>query len=306
MNRCWRQEMLLLVVILAAGCATQHRGPVDKQIVELSEAGQAAYAAGLPSKAVVLYSRALERSLLLDEPREAARNAYNLGLCRMAMGEYPEARGLLEQARIILEPDGAELGKVLLALAELNVRAGDEESARALSERVPKVCREKTMRCQAAILLGELEAKAGNLPESRKHYVAAQKACDWQDLPPALGARMAGLMAELTAAGVLRGDRTVLLMRKAACLRQAGSYRDMAQALGAAGDAYDATGRKAAAFGCYERAAHSLHAAGDRNAALDMVGRMRRIALEMKDVIYQERLAVADQTIGSKPEERAQ
>lgn len=306
MTGCWRREMLLLGVILAAGCATRHGRPVDKQIVELSEAGQAAYAAGLPSKAVALYSQALVRSRLLDEPLEAARNAYNLGLCRMAMGEYPEARRMLEQARILLEPDGAELGKVLVACAELDVRSGNAESARALSERVMEVCREKTVRCQAAILLGELDARAGNLPASKKHYVAAQEACDWQDLPPALGARMAGLMADLTEAGVLHGDRAVLLLKKAGCLQKAGSYRDMAQALGAAGDAFAATGRRAAAFGSYERAAYSLHAAGDRNAALDMVGRMRVTALEMKDGAYQERLAVADQAIGSKPEERAQ
>lgn len=301
MNRALKWVVPLLGILLSAGCATPRGEPVDAEIMALSEAGQAAYASGLPAKAVALYSQALARGRLLDAPREVARNAYNLGLCRMAMGEYAEARRLLEQARVILEPDGAELGKVLVACAEATVRMGDGESARALSERVPVVSREKGVRCQAAVILAELDMKAGNLPSSKKHYQAAGRQCGLEEMPPLLAARMSGLAAGLAAADMLDGDRAVFLVQRAEYLRKAQSYRDMAYALGTAGDAFAATGRKEAAFNCYERAAHSLDAAGDRSGAVDMVGRMRLTALELRDATYRERLVVTDQMFGSKP-----
>ncbi len=299
MNDFPKGGILLMALLLSAGCVTRHLEPADPDILALSEAGAAAYAAGLPSKAAVLYSQALERGRLLDVPREVARNAYNLGLCRMAAGEWMEARRWLDQARVLLEPDGEELGRVLVACAETATRMGDICEAVTLAERVPLVCKETAVRCQALVLLAEIHAGEAKWDAVRERYVAARRMCKGTEIPPGLSARQEGLAARLIGAGVLKGDRAACLLRKAELLRKAGSYREMAESLGEAGDAFSASGRKADAFTCYERSAHSLDAGGQRVAADVMVGRMRSLAGDLKDSTYIERLALAERILAA-------
>lgn len=277
---------------LFAGCATPRVEPADEEIVRCSEDAKAAYAAGLPSKAAALYARALERGKLVDAPREVARNAYNLGLCRMATGDLAGARRLFHEARVLLEPDAPELGMVLAAGAEAALREGDGTAARAMAARVPGLTRDRAARCQASLVQAELDVREGRLKEAKRAYETACRGGD-KGLPPLLQARREALAARLMAEGVLAGDEAGALLRQAEYLRKAGQYREMAAALVAAGDALRDAGRNGESFGCYERAARSLDASGDRVAARAMLVRMACVAETLDKARFGERLEMA-------------
>ncbi len=287
-----------------SGCATAGRQAADPEIIRLSQAAHAAYAAGLSSKAAALYSQALERSRLADAPGEAARNAYNLGLCRMAAGETAEALRLFQEACVLLEPESPGLDLVLAAGAEAAMRTGDCAAAQVMAGRAVALSHDRTARCQASLVMAEIAAGEGNWSAAKRSYATACAGGD-EGMPPSLCARREAIAARLMAGGALQGDVAGALQRQAEYLRTAGLYREMAAALESAGDALRDSGRHEAAFGCYERAARSLHAGGDGKGARRIVAKMAGMAARLDGARFGERLSMATR-MAEEPQARTE
>lgn len=276
------------------GCATRSGPPrAEAEVIPLSEAGKAAYQAGLLPKAKALYRQAYQRSQLLALPMEVARNGYNLGMCLLALGETKESRRLFDEA-CALVPESPERGAFMVAGAEAALRDGDPAACEALARQVLSRKTRGVHGCQAAVLMGELALEKDDMEAAATWYRQA-KACAGTALPAALGARCEGMAARLVSAGAIQGDAAGHRLAQAGHLREAGLYREMALAFEAAGDAFKASGRKEKAFDSYERAARSLAAAGERRYASKVVLGMRDLASALGGVYgtRQQRLEAA-------------
>jgi hypothetical protein len=257
--------VLLLVAALFAcgGCASGggRAVPVDAEIQSLAGSAGVAYERGETERAAGLYERALTRARLVDHSGEAARNAYNLALCRMAEGRLDEARGLLAQARAVLPPRGADTARTWVAEAEAAQRQGRLDDVRLLVQHGLDDGADSVTRAQARLMLAALAGGLGDWASVREGLAAARRDLRGGDAPE-LQARAEGLAALMAQAGGDVAGAAAALELQAGWFRRAGRYREMAAALAAAGEGYRMAGMARQAYPCLMRSAASHKALG--------------------------------------------
>lgn len=295
--RCRVAFVWVAVVLVGAGCRTHAVGGRDGELKGLVEAGQSAYEQGAPAKAALLYGKAYRRGLLIDQPLEAGRNAYNAALCHLAMGDVRESAAMLGEARRLLGDDAQALVKVDMAEAEAGCLRGDRKVAGELAKRVMAAGAGASERCQAAVLLAEIAQADEEMAAAMSWYKVACGARG-KGLAPRLAARRDGVGARLAGGGMLKGSAGALYASQAAFLRDGGAYGEMAVALMKAGDAFTAEGRFVDAFGCYERAVNSWLAAGDKTAASGGVVKAVGLGARLTGEVFEERIRLLRQSVG--------
>jgi tetratricopeptide (TPR) repeat protein len=291
MTRLWQRIGIAACCAGLMGCGTPRVSTIDPAIRRDAESARAAYESGQPEKAAKLYERAMARASLVDSPDEAGRNAYNLALCQIRMGQPDEARKWLRQATLLFGKPGPDMAKVLVAEAEAARLQGQSAEVAKLADAALKNTAEAIDRVQAHLLLAELAISRGDLDAGQVHYRKANRlAVD--KASPSIRARLEAVAARLIQAGVMEGNAAACLERRAHQLKGAGDYQGMAESLKAAGEAYAVAGKPAHAFELLIRAASSLKAAGDDTQALKTAEQVGRLAGEIGDRAGRDRAAI--------------
>ncbi len=256
----------LLLAIAACG-STPPPVPRDRVLAAAADAAREAYDVGNVRLAASLYARALDRARVADFDADVADHAYNLALCRMALGDLVAARALLVESRAAFARAGLDDADASLADARLSLVAGDgtgaAEAARRLLEREPRAM----VRAEALVLLGEVAVAEHDAAAARAAFEEASSV----ELDPASDLltfahvhRLAGRVALLEDDF---GSAARSFDEEARWAREGRAYRAMADALVRSGNAHRDAGASASAAERYYRAGRSFLAAGDEERA---------------------------------------
>ena len=265
-----RMLILWVAAALAAGCGTPRVSSFDSRLKDWSETARVAYGEGQVARAAELYGLALERARLIDTPLEVGKTAYNLALCKAALGREEEARQFLAQALALLPAESPEVGRARMAEAELDRAGGNEPTAVATALSIVAGRAEADTKAQARVLLAEAAMRANDKDQCAAQWKRAVSALS-EDSDPLVWARAEAVAAWLKQAegGDLEAGRA--LERQAKWLGKAGQYRGMAGALEEATSAYRKGADLRAAADCALRAAQSLAANGEKERAVRLV-----------------------------------
>jgi tetratricopeptide (TPR) repeat protein len=282
MNARVRWSALVLAGGLAAGCATPAGPRLDDQIQRDTAAGRAAYDTGSIGKAADLYGLALARARLTDDAVETARAAYNLAACLAALGRYTEAHDLLVLARAGFGTNGSAAAQTYLVEARMLRRQGQGEEAAKVARTALGASDDPDASAQAGILIADMACDAAD-------GAKAQGALEWvrgrlkSVKNPRVQADAASVSARIALLGKAFGEAGRGWDACAGWLRRAGQYRQMAEALNNAGEAYQQAGLWREAFDRYVRAGQSYLGGGDRKAALAALQRGMALGPKLND-----------------------
>jgi hypothetical protein len=297
MTRLVMSSLLAVFLAVWTGCSTTSVRRYDGELRALSEAGKAAYEQGGAAKAATLYEQAYRRGMLIDEPMEAGRSAYNAALCHLSMCALADATKLLGEARRLLISDANAMMQVDMADAELELRRGNRKAAGDLARRVLAGRGSAPLRCQAAVLLAEMALVDQDGVGALSWYKVA-RATGSDNINPILAARREGVGAQLIHDGIRKGDEGEQYLVQARYCRDGGAYGDMAAALMKAGDAFKAVGRFPEAFAAYERAVNSFVVLGDKVSAANAAVQAGVVVSRLDDMIYGNRIRLLRNVVG--------
>jgi len=264
--------LCLAAVVVVTGCATPEHSKLDPAIRTFADRAAAAYHAGDVKRADALWQKALQRAQLTDNRGEIVRNAYNLGLCRIASGRHADAEGLLKQAEALACGEGVELSRIILAQAELARTKGAAADSAKLAINAVAAGADREGQVQAKLLQGEAEYAGGRLQTALDCYKGAVSASS-DHTAPQLMARMDELALRMVETQALPGDAAAILVSQAGWLKKAGQYKGMALTLARAADRYEKDSKWKQAFDCLIRAAQSLIGAEQRDQAKIILAR---------------------------------
>ncbi|HBA82992.1 MAG TPA: hypothetical protein DCZ95_02755 [Verrucomicrobia bacterium] len=255
-----------------SGCSSP--GPArqtDPDIATAASSARLAFDQGQIERAAGLYSRGLTKARSMDDSFEIANNAYNLAACMMTLGRPEEARPLLQEAEREALRAGAARSDIRLMQAAAAQSLGQADEARTILKEVLSNSDRPEYRAQAFILEIRMACDAGDVAaaESRLKDLQGLR-LDKKD-NVLLQAEIEGLQGRLAGMKNQPGEAAGFMDRQADLLRQGGKFRDMAQALGRAGEWHGQAGQWPAAWDRAYRAARSLFAQGDTVGALRQV-----------------------------------
>ena len=263
---------------VVSGCSTPKSGSLDPEIKLFAMSAETAYQRGEVERADELYGKALQRARLSDSQAEIVRSAYNLALCRMALGKLGEARVLLGEAQALGGEKGAVAARILLAESEVARLSGVLAESGQLARQAMAAGVDQEGRVQASLLQGEAAVGAGQMQDAWECYRLAKSGVT-ERTPAMIRARLDGLAVPLIRAQLLTGDVSVCHLSRAEWLKKAGQFEEMVSALEAASREFEVGGKWGNAFDCRIRAAQSLLAAGKRDSARQMA----RAAADLAD-----------------------
>ncbi len=264
-------SVLGLIIFLTACSGSGPVRPVDPELYRTAKSARTAFGLGEYEQAARLYRRALNRARAMDDAVEIGNNAYNLAACSMELGEYDQARELLEESRVAFHrtgdvPEGLSILEIKTALARGNLKNAEElmASISGMDSFSPEIrIQYKLLRADLALRLDEADKArlelSGIRNELRKREV---------DALDAEADRLEGELLlnekKFMAAGGLFDHRADLL-------RETAHYRPMAIALGRAGEAYWDGRAYCKSLDRFFRAARSLFAQADTTESLNML-----------------------------------
>ncbi len=262
-------NLFLASVLFIAGCSSAPpKSTVDGETVQYAASARAAYERGAYPQAVRFYELALNRARANDDGPEIARNGYNLAACQLALGLTTEARVTLQEALAEFGRARMDSQPALLLDAKAAQAAGQVQESRRVLDLAYGACKTDAQRVQVWLVRGELCADAGDGAGAGAALGEAEK-IEGDALVAArlsLAGRV-GMLENKAAAAAQNFDAA------AAAWQRDGQTRDMAGALGRAGEAYLLAGDARAAADRLYRAARSLYAQGDAVGALQRVQR---------------------------------
>jgi tetratricopeptide (TPR) repeat protein len=257
-----RRSSITLIFLTLVGCATSPTAPPkDQELSRTSNLARAAFEDGAITKAVDLYSKALNRAIAMDDATEIGNAAYNLALCHILLGQLDKASGSLAEAKAAFKRSESNPADLLLLEATVAQRQGKLEQALSLADRVLSASPDDSHRFQVALLKGTIACEQNDpllartsLAEADRHQVADVALLAARE-------RLAGnifLLEKNPAEAAAAFDRAVALFRKEK------HYRNMALALQRAGAAYREAGDTQSANNRLSRAKRSLAAQGEK------------------------------------------
>jgi tetratricopeptide (TPR) repeat protein len=203
--------------------------------------------------AATSYARALARAEAMDNPTDISSAAYDLAICRAAMGDYPTALNLLQEAQHEALRGGAGTTNIQLARARVYLLQNDWKSATRSTDEVLAGKPDDGQRLEAWILRGSAHCQAKDLSSARDDLkqvdALAAKVSD-----PTLAASRSGLSGEIHSMSKDFATAMTDFDSQAELCRQNHAYREMARALAKAG-------RSAALAGKPQQAADRLYRA---------------------------------------------
>ncbi len=257
-----------------AGCAAPLKSPaVDSDLSLYNSTARLEFDHGSLAFAAIGYAKALDRARIIDEPGAIAEAAYNLAICRAALGDYSAAERCLAEAEHELARTGNSTADVLLAEARISLLQHQPTIAARL----------------AAGVLTRADAKPTDEQRLQAHVVAGLAACQSGDTAAAKSqlTEANALVAVLNdpssqaIAANLSGEVDVLLTdfpaackdfdREASLRKSAAQYRDMNRALAKAGRCAARAGDNATAADRLYRAARAAISKNDPDAAALLV-----------------------------------
>lgn len=253
---------VLLMALLAAGCAAPKAQFTDADWVSHVTTGRGAYERGDYPRGADAYGRAQERARALDDADALAVAAVNRAVCLLADGRAQEALDAVREAQAdgrVAKDRQAEL-QVVGARAALALGKPDE--AMAFLAVVLKSNPPELLRAQALLTEGAVHL-AGNDPAAATQALfsgLSEKA--WAGLPASLRAEQAELLGRIATAQDRSGDAVARWDEASQLWKKAGRLAEMARALAEAGRQAKAAGKLPEACDRFYRAARSLWAQG--------------------------------------------
>ncbi|HSV13629.1 MAG TPA: hypothetical protein VLI90_05180, partial [Tepidisphaeraceae bacterium] len=256
--------------ILSAGCGSppvKHPPPQDPDLEVFNATARLEFDRGSLGPAAASYARALDRARMMDDAAAIATAAYNLAVCRAALGDYPAARMLLDEADREARRSNLSTADVYLALARIALLEHDPTATARLSDAVlnPEARPDTEQRAQAHVLHGLAACDLSDAGLAKQQLDAARSlAATVKD--PALDASVWALSA---AVHLLAHDWAAAAAdfdREADLRRTMHQYRELERALTKAGRAFAAVGDHREAADRLYRAARAAAARGGADA----------------------------------------
>lgn len=260
-----------------AACRSAPRATeaIDVQLAQYASSAQAAFSRQQYARAGRFFHLALQRARAIDDSREIGKQAYNLAAALHLQGRSEEALSYLAEAQQALEENRLDSAPVWLLRARALRAVGRLSEARSAASRVVSMNTPADVQAQAWLVYGHVSLDQGETGEAEKALARARALAS---ADAALQAGIAGLAARLNARAGDQARAGLLFDEEARALQRAGRFRDMADALRRAGEAYAAAGDIRAAGDRLYRAARSFYGQGDRQKALEAIEQMLALA----------------------------
>jgi hypothetical protein len=222
-------------------------------------------------------SRALEETLVAaraaDEAGGVARNAYNLAVARLAVGDTKAAESLNTEARLAYRSAGETAAATYLLEAELSRLVREFDTAITLVKQAIDDLEDgsdKETRVEAQILLATIYVDADDVKRAKEAMGRGERLNRRLELPQ-YAAALEGLRARVALKEGDEGAAAKAFTRQADHLREAGALKSMVDALHQAANVYANLGQSASAAEFYYRAASSLLAQDQTERAMDLL-----------------------------------
>ncbi len=258
-----------IITIFATGCggpAPQPPGPNADSLFDLyMSSAQLEFQHDSLASAAAAYAKALSRAETMDNPANISSAAYSLAICRAALGEYPAALTLLQEAEHESQRIAGPTSNILLARGRIYLLMNDPTQAVQSAEGVLSGKPDDDQRCEALLIRGTARLHSDDLPGAVDDLKQANSlASKLSDLP--LQAGLSGLSGEIHMKQKDFSAATADFDNQAELCRQNHAYRQMARALASAGKAADAAGQFEKAADRFYRAARSTPTDADMRA----------------------------------------
>lgn len=237
-----------LILLLPPGCGPAPREPTaspDPEYTALVRSARAAADRGSLERAVILYSRSLDRARILAEPAAIGDSAYNLAACRFLSGRLEDIHPLLEDARLAFRRLGEPSHDVTILAAKVWQSQNEPERARELASSLvgsdSPAPVSPVHRAQAWLLLAELALAGGEDDGAEAHLARADRLLD-SGADPALRAARERVRAEILLGQDRAPEAAERLDREVALLAEAGLHGELVSALERAGRAHARAG----------------------------------------------------------------
>lgn len=253
--------MVLLAVVLAAGCATPPEPQfTDADWVAHSSTGRGAYERGDFRRAADAYGRAQQRARALDDADALAVAAVNRATCLVAAGLAGDARAAVDEALADARTSAGRRAELLVAGARAEAALGKPAEALARVDEALKLEPEAALRAQALLARGAAWLAKKDSAAAAKALAEGMPEKDWSRLPASLRAERAALRAQIAVAEKQPAEAMALQDEAAARWKEAGRLPEMARALAEAGRQAKAADDGAGACDRFWRASRSLWA----------------------------------------------
>jgi hypothetical protein len=309
--------LALLVLGPVTGCRSNGccaKTPLDKEIRRCSEAGFTALAESTAEEAVAYYRCAVKRAWAMNDYREIANNTYNLSSAFFADDHCAEGRDWVLESRAAFLCGGMDATPTFLLeskIARKQKQFGESDvllkSASCSIDHIPFCNLDKLARTTGGFNVKLLEAVPGSqlancTNSKRKRRLRAQTqleraelACDLCDIDRANTALehakdLRGHDDDIIDAGIARVSGRILEVQgrsrlaasrycaEAGILRAHGRYREMADALEAAGSAFESGAAYSEAAEAFHQSARSHFGRNEYLDALRLIECARRCA----------------------------
>ncbi len=233
-----------------------------------------------------------------DDNAAIARDAFNLAVCALANGDREGADVLNTEARIAARAAGVSSASCYLLDAELaRMEKRFDDAIAAVGECFAKLEKnDRETAVEAQVLLGAIYTEKGSLDKAEEALDRADKINRKLDLP-VFAAAVAGSRADIALRQGELNDAAGYLTRKAELLRSVLDLKGIAKALQQAGDVYMTLEKPASAAIHYYRAANSLVAQDDVDAAAKLLVMAEAPAIAAGDDMLLKRIRQLKQQI---------
>ena len=229
---------ITMLAALAAGCGGPAPAPpnpnADAQFDLYVSSAQLQFREDSIPLAATAYARALARAEAMDNPTDISSAAYDLAICRAAMGDYPASLSLLQEAQHEALRAGGSTTNIQLARARVYLLQNDWKNAMQSTDEVLAGKPGDSQRLEAWILRGSAHCQANDLAAARDDLkqvdALVAKASD-----PTLTASRNGLSGEIHSMNKDFSAAMADFDSQAELCRQNHAYREMARALAKAG-----------------------------------------------------------------------
>jgi tetratricopeptide (TPR) repeat protein len=231
---------MTMLAALAGGCGGPAPAPpnpnADAQFDLYVSSAQLQFRGDSIPLAATAYARALARAEAMDNPTDISSAAYDLAICRAAMGDYPAALSLLQEAQHEAVRAGSSTTNIQLARTRIDLLQHDWKNAMQSADEVLAGKPDDVQRLEAWILRGSAHCQANDLAGARDDLkqvdALVAKASD-----PTLTANRSGLSGQIH---LMDKDFSAAMAdfdSQAELCRENHAYREMARALTKAGRA---------------------------------------------------------------------
>ncbi|MCO5044395.1 MAG: hypothetical protein J5I99_05475 [Verrucomicrobia bacterium] len=258
---------VIVALALAVGCASPTGVELrpDAELAQYIASAQNAFRLNSFERAARFYELALQRARAIDDSQEVGKQAYNLAAALLLAERPADALPYLTEAEASFQQVRRDRGPVLLLRARALRAAGQVDAARAEVQKVVELKTADEIHCQGWLLFGQMAYEAKDEAEAAK---ALSRARSFVTPDPALRAGVAALAGRVALLKDRADDAGLEFDKETELFRQAGRFRDMAESLQRAAEAYVKAGDAALAGQRYYRAARSWLGLGEPVRAL--------------------------------------